>query len=73
MKRATLVGIILIVLGLAGYAMGGVSFAREKKDVDIEALQFSSKQTNTVPISPILSTLALVGGLAVLVAGARGK
>ncbi len=62
-----------MVLGLAGYLMGGVSFAREKKDVDIEALQFSSKQTNTVPISPILSTLALVGGLAVLVAGARGK
>ena len=73
MKRATLVGIVLIVLGLVGYAMGGVSFAREKKDVDIEPLQFTSKQTNTVPISPIISTLALVGGLAVLVAGARGK
>lgn len=73
MKPATLVGILLIVLGIAGFAMGGISFTQEKKDVDMGPLQLSHKQTKRVPISPILSTLALVGGLAILVAGARDK
>jgi uncharacterized membrane protein YidH (DUF202 family) len=73
MKPATLVGILLIVLGIVGFAVGGISFTQEKKDVDMGPLQLSHKQTKTVPISPILSTLALVGGLAVLVAGARDK
>ena len=73
MKPATIVGIVLIVLGVLGFAIGGISFAHEKKDADIEPLQFSSKQTKTVPISPILSTLALVGGLAVLVRRNAGQ
>jgi hypothetical protein len=73
MKSAMMVGVVLIVLGVLGFAIGGVSFAREKKDVDIGPLQFSSKQTNTVPVSPILSTLALVGGLAVLVRRSAGQ
>ncbi len=71
MKAATLVGILLIILGIAGFAMGGVSFTHEKKDVDLGPVQLSHKQKDTLPISPILSTLALVGGIGLLVAGAR--
>jgi hypothetical protein len=73
MKAATLVGIVLIILGIAGFAMGGVSFTHEKKDVDLGPVQLSHKQKDTLPISPILSTLALVGGIGLVVAGARGK
>jgi hypothetical protein len=71
MKAATLVGIVLIILGIAGFAMGGVSFTHEKKDVDLGPVQLSHKQKDTLPISPILSTLALVGGIGLLVAGSR--
>jgi hypothetical protein len=73
MKAATLVGIILIVLGIAGFAMGGISFTHEKKDVDLGPVQLSHQQKDTLPISPILSTLALVGGIGLVVAGARSK
>ena len=73
MKAATLVGIVLIILGIAGFAMGGVSFTHEKKDVDLGPVQLSHKQKDTLPILPILSTLALVGGIGLVVAGARGK
>ncbi len=73
MKAATIVGILLIILGIAGFAMGGISFTHEKKDVDLGPLQVSHKQKDTLPISPILSTLALVGGIALVVAGSRGK
>jgi uncharacterized membrane protein YidH (DUF202 family) len=73
MKAATIVGILLIILGIAGFAMGGLSFTHEKKDVDLGPLQVSHRQKDTLPISPILSTLALVGGIALVIAGSRSK
>jgi len=46
---------------------GGVSFTHEKKDVDMGPVQIQHKQTKTVPISPILSAVALVGGIGLVV------
>jgi hypothetical protein len=73
MKAATLVGILLIVLGIAGFAMGGISFTHEKKDVDLGPVQIQHKQKDTLPISPILSTIALIGGIGLVIAGSRSK
>lgn len=73
MKPATVVGIILIVIGIIGFAVGGISFTHQKKDVDIGPLQVSHKQTSTVPISPILSTIAVVVGAGLVVVGTRSR
>jgi hypothetical protein len=71
MKAAAIVGILLIVLGIIGFAAGGISFTHQKKDVDMGPLQLSHKQTNTLPISPILSTISLVAGVGLVVVGVR--
>jgi hypothetical protein len=42
--------------------MGGISFTHEKKDVDLGPVQIQHNQKDT-PISPILNTIALIGGL----------
>ncbi len=73
MKPASVVGILLILVGIIGFAVGGISFTHEKKDVDLGPLQVSHKEKSTLPISPILSTLSLIGGIALVVVGARGK
>jgi hypothetical protein len=73
MKPATVVGIILIVIGIIGFAVGGINFTHEKKDVDLGPVQVSHEQKSTVPIPPILSTIALVGGIGLVVVGVRGK
>jgi hypothetical protein len=73
MKAATVVGILLIVLGIVGFAMGGFSFTHEKKDVDMGPIQISHEQKKTVPISPILSTFALVAGVGLVAVGVRSK
>ena len=73
MKAATLVGILLIVIGIVGFAMGGISFTHEKKDVDLGPVPIQHKQKDTIPISSILSALALIGGIALVVVGSRGK
>ena len=71
MKAAAIVGILLIVLGVVGFAVGGISFTHEKKDVDLGPLQVSHRQTSTMPISPILSTISLIVGAGLVVAGMR--
>jgi hypothetical protein len=73
MKAATVVGVLLIILAVIGFAVGGVSFTHEKKDVDLGPLQVSHQQKQTVPISPVLSTLSLIAGVGLLVVGVRAK
>lgn len=73
MKAATIVGILLIIIGIVGFAVGGISFTHEKKDVDLGPVQIQHKEKETMPISPILSTIALVGGIGLIVVGSRSK
>lgn len=73
MKIATIIGILLIVLGVVGFAVGGVSFTHQKKVADVGPVQLSQKETNTVPISPILSTVSLIAGVGLVVVGVRNK
>jgi hypothetical protein len=73
MKPATIVGILLIILGVIGFAVGGVSFTHQKKDVDIGPVQISHEKKETIPISPILSTVSLIAGIALVAVGAHGR
>jgi hypothetical protein len=73
MKPATVIGGILILLGIVGFAMGGFSFTHEKKDVNLGPVQVSHEQKKTVPIPPVLSTIALIGGIGLVVVGVRSK
>jgi hypothetical protein len=73
MKAATVVGILLIILGVIGFAVGGVSFTHEKKDVDLGPVQISHQKKERVPISPILSTVSLIAGIALVAVGARSR
>jgi hypothetical protein len=73
MKAITIVGILLLVVGVIGFAVGGISFTHTKKDIDLGPSQVSHKETNTVPISPILSTLSLIVGGSLIVVGVRAK
>ncbi|HTJ29337.1 MAG TPA: hypothetical protein VL346_02480 [Acidobacteriaceae bacterium] len=71
MKPSTIVGILLILAGFVGFAMGGFSFKHEKKDVDMGPIQIQHQQTKHVSIPPVLSGILLVGGVGLLIMGAR--
>jgi len=73
MKPSSIVGILLIIVGIVGFAVGGFTFKHEKKDVDMGPIQIQHQQTKHVPIPPILSGIALIGGIGLLVVGARGR
>lgn len=73
MKPATIIGLVLIVIGITGFTVGSFSYSHEKKDVDLGPLQIEHKQTSTVHIPPFLSGLALGGGIALVIAGAKTR
>ena len=73
MKVATLVGIILIALGIFGFVTGGFSFTKREKVLDVGPIEATAETRDRVPISPILSGIALVGGLVLVVAGTRRR
>jgi uncharacterized membrane protein YidH (DUF202 family) len=65
------IGIILIVLGVLALAYGGFTYTHEKKVVDLGPVQASRKETNTVPLPPILGLAAIIGGGVLLFTGKR--
>ena len=64
-------GLILIVLGLAGLAWGGITYTTREKVLDVGPIHATRDQTHSVPLPPIAGALALVGGVVLLVAGKK--
>jgi len=71
MKTLSVVGLILIVLGIISFAYQGINYTTHKKIVDIGPIQASTTEHKTIPLPPILGGLALVGGVVLLVAGKK--
>ena len=71
MKPAVIIGALLIVIGIIGFIAGGVSFTHDKKLVDAGPLQIDKKETNTFPISPVLSGIAVIGGIVLVTIGSK--
>jgi uncharacterized membrane protein len=71
MKTYALAGIILIVIGIVAFAYQGITYTTREKVVDIGPIQMTAEKTKTLPLSPIMGGVALVGGIALLVMGNR--
>jgi hypothetical protein len=67
----TLVGIALMVLGIVAFAYQGITYTSREKIIDIGPLQASVDTKKTIPLPPILAGLLLVGGMVLLVVGAK--
>ena len=72
MKAATLIGLLLVVLGLGALAYQGFSYKTTEKILDIGPIEATSETTKTIPVPPILGVVAVIGGIAIVVATARG-
>ena len=68
-----LIGIVLIVFGVLALAFGGFSYTKREKVLDLGPLQASTESRKTVPIAPIAGVGALIGGIALLVAGSKSR
>ena len=69
MKSTSLIGIILIVIGIVALAYQGITYTTREKVVDLGPIQVSADKTRTLPLPPIVGAIALVGGIVLLVMG----
>ena len=75
MKPATIVGILLIIVGVIALAYGGFNFTthEQKRVVDLGPLKVDAnvEKEHSVPLPPILGVVAMVGGVALVWVGAK--
>ena len=71
MKTATILGIVLIMLGVVAFAYQGITYTTREKVIDLGPLQATVDTKQTIPLPPLVGGMALIGGLALLVVGAR--
>ncbi|EER58501.1 conserved hypothetical protein [Acidovorax delafieldii 2AN] len=71
MNALRLIGVILIVLGLAGFLTGGFSFTKETTQAKLGPLELTVKEKEAVNVPQWLSLGAMALGAVVLVLGFR--
>jgi uncharacterized membrane protein len=67
----TLVGIALILLGIVAFAYQGITYTSREKVIDIGPFHATAETQKTIPLSPLLGGLALVGGIVLVVVGTK--
>jgi len=72
MKPITVVGIVLVALGIVALAYQGITYTTREKAFDVGALHVTTEQTRRIPLPPVLGVIALVGGVALLVVDRKG-
>lgn len=71
MKTTSLLGFVLIILGVLALAYQGITYTTHKKVLDVGPIQATKEEHNTIPLPPIVGGLALIGGIALVAAGGK--
>jgi hypothetical protein len=69
MTPLRIVGIILIIVGIIGFAWGGLGWTTEKKDAQLGPLEISHKESHGIAFPPVASGICLVGGIVLVLVG----
>jgi hypothetical protein len=73
MKSMTLAGVVLILFGVVALVYQGITYTSRETVLDIGPLHATADRQKTVPLSPVLGVVAVAGGVALLVSGARRR
>ena len=71
MKTMTLIGIVLIVLGVIAFVYQGITYTTREKAIDLGPIQVTTEQTRTIPLPPIVGAVALASGIGLVVVGIK--
>jgi len=73
MKSISVAGLVLIALGLAALIYQGVSYTTRETVLDLGPLHATAERQKRFPLPPVVGVIAVAGGVALMVAGARKK
>ena len=66
-----ILGIILIVVGIAVFAYQGITYTSREKVIDVGSVEVTANKTNTISLPPVVGGIALVGGIVLLLVGGK--
>ncbi len=67
MKLTMLIGIVLIILGLAALTYQGITYTTREKVLQIGPIEATKKTEKTIPLSPLLGGVALAAGIVLII------
>jgi uncharacterized membrane protein len=73
MKVATLVGILLIILGIVSLVFQGITYKTDKNVINLGPIHAEEETKKQIPLPPILGGISLVGGIALVAVGSRKR
>jgi len=73
MRPIAIIGIMLIVLGLAALAYQGVTYTSREKVLDIGPIHATAAREKTVPLPPVLGIVTVAAGIVLVIAGVRSR
>ena len=71
MRSTAIIGLVLIVLGVAALVYQGINYTTRETVIDVGPLHATAERHRTLPLPPALGAVALVGGVVLLIAGVR--
>jgi uncharacterized membrane protein HdeD (DUF308 family) len=71
MKPIVLVGVVLLILGVAALAYQGFSYTTRDTVVDIGPVKVDADRQKRVSLPPVIGIAAVVGGVVLIAAGMR--
>jgi hypothetical protein len=73
MKALGIVGVLLIVAGLAALVYQGITYTTRETVIDIGPVHATADRQKTLPVPPVLGIVAVAGGVVLLIAGVRKR
>jgi len=66
-----IIGIALIILGIVSLVYGGIHYKDQKTVLEVGDFKATATEQKTLPISPVVGVIALVGGIALFLLDKR--
>lgn len=73
MRRLTLIGLILIVLGLLGFIFPRITFTEEETALDLGPVEVEAERERAITIPDLASGATVAAGVVLVVVGAGRK
>jgi uncharacterized membrane protein HdeD (DUF308 family) len=71
MKLVTVIGVILIIIGIVALAYQGITYTTKERVVDLGPLTVETEREKTIPLPPVVGVAALVGGIVLVLVSRR--
>jgi hypothetical protein len=71
MRNLLAIGLVLVVLGIAGLIVENVTYTETKQVLDLGPLQLTSEEQHKLPIPTIAGIATIIAGLGMILASRR--